>query len=68
MSDETRKILFDMENHLCEKINTDKTVTSQSEMQSFNRGVAEGMRLIRKLLDDDDNNDKFLKEIDLEIK
>lgn len=56
MNNEIRKILSDMEDNLCEKIGTDKIAKSQLEMQAYNRGVAEGMRLIRKLLDDDNNN------------
>lgn len=65
MNDETRTILFDMENDLCERIGTDKIANSKSEMQAYNRGVAEGMKLIKKLLDKDNN--ELLTEIDLEL-
>lgn len=66
MNDETRKILLDIEDNLCEKIGTDKIATSKSEMQAYNRGVAEGMKLIRELLEKDNND--LLTAVYLELR
>ena len=64
----TKQYLQELEDQLCDKIahdwEEDERFETKREMQKYNCGVADAMKLVREIMETDDFKNPLLKQIE----